>query len=256
MMERRPGLQTEMALIESDSIRISPGLSLQWAKSVPSQDALVLGSDTVLPLPREKNPESTPAHLQATLGALPFNLRSKGPVAILGAGDWQPAILALRQPRTWVEKNPHVVRLFEERGFLRGAEIHPSDPRGFLYSSHAQFNHIFLGSVAMGGNATDEDYLLTVEAVVLALSKLHSQGILTIPLKLHYPPRYAVKLMGLIKEALIQHGADSPWKHFVMLRTMREGIFVVAADTVTANDIRMIREFAAQWGFDLWLFQV
>lgn len=251
IIERRSGLQTDMTLIESDSIRISPGLSLHWTKTVPSQDALVLGSDKVLPLLRERNPVNVPAHLRATLGALPFQLRPNGPVAILGAGDWQASILAIPQLRTWVEENPHVIRLYTERGLLEGANIHASDPRGFLASSDEQFNHIFLGSVAMGGDATSEDYLLSVESIVLAMSKLHSQGILAIPLKLHHPPRYAVKLMSLVKKALIKHGADKPWQHLVMLRGMREAILLVATDPITANDIRMVRGFAAQWGFDL-----
>lgn len=251
ILERQPGLQAEMTVVNSDSIRISPGLSLQWTETIPSQDALVLGSDQVLPLPRTADPTNLPSHLQATLGALPFKLRPQGPVAILGASDWLPVFHSIQRPTTWVEENPHVVRLYRERGCLAGADVRQADPRGFLSSDVGRYSLIFLGSVSMGGDAASEDYLLTVEAIGVALSKLHSRGVLAIPLKLHNPPRFATKLMKVVEEVLNKRGVTEPWQHFAMLRSMQEGILLVSIDLLSEADRFHVRAFSKQWGFDL-----
>ena len=248
VLERRPGLEDETTIVRSRSIRTAPGLSLEWQQAVAPQDALLLGSDTSLRLSREAAP---PIHFEAMLASLPFQLRKSGEVAVIGASDWLVPTDPAGRSVTWVENRPGVIRAFLERGLPEG--VHPlrMDARGFLTGQMLPFEIIYLAGAFDAGDATSEEYLLTVESIDLALDALAPGGLLAIPIRLHNPPRYAPKLIAVITGSLHNRQAAVPFHHFPFLRSMQEGLLLVGGDPLKIDDVRAIRAFAGRRGFDM-----
>jgi hypothetical protein len=248
VLERRPGLEAETTIIRSGSIRPAPGLSLEWPDAVAPRDALLLGSDRVVPLPRESGPSP---HFKATLAALPFLLRDAGPVAVLGSSEWLvPTDVPGRQP-AWVENHAGIARAYLDRGLLDPEQVHKMHPRRFLETASNPYAIIYLSGSYNAGDATSEDYVLTSQAIEAALDALAPDGLLAIPLRLNNPPRYAPKLMSVIEKSLHNRDVAVPFHHFVLLRSMQEGLFIVSRESLKLHDVQSVRAFAGQWGFDI-----
>ncbi|MGC9453022.1 MAG: hypothetical protein ACP5I4_16420 [Oceanipulchritudo sp.] len=248
VLERRPGLQGQIAIVRSDSIRSAPGLSLTWTRPVPPQDALVLDSDRWLPLPRQ---EWFPDPFAATLASLPFHLRKGGRTALIGASEWLTPAMPGEQELIWVHRNPGVVEAFAGRGLLENVLVRSMDPRGFLERSIQPLDLVYFADSYNEGEATGEEYLLTVGGIRSALESLKPSGLLAIPLRLHNPPRYAPKLMRVIAASLQETGAEEALRHFALLRSLQEGLFIVSPEPLSAEDVQRIREFAGRLEFDL-----
>ncbi len=248
ILEEKPGLREKTTVVRSDSIRMAPGLSLQWLETVPSQDALVLGADPAIPVPRTR--EDTD-YLRATLGAAPFVLRPEGPVAALGTSGWLSFLQAGNRSVTWVEENPEVVDAFASRDLLEGIRPRTEVAGRFLSASGEQYAIIVLEAASTGGDAAGEDYTLTVGGLRRALDRLGPSGVLAVPLRLQNPPRHAPKLIATAVEALRANGIEAPWEHAAMLRSMREGLLLLSNEPFGTGDQSALRDFADRWGFDL-----
>ncbi len=247
VIEERPGLRAKATVIRSDSIRISPGLSLQWMESIPSQDALVLGSDRALPLPHDASAAAGADYFDATLGQAPFQLRPDGPVAVLGTSEWLGFLRSPERDTVWIENNPQVVDLFRSRGLPDRVSTRHGDARQFLRTTEARFSIIFLEAAAEEGDAASEDYALTVEALEQALERLEPGGILAIPLRLSNPPRRAPKLLAMARSAL----GEGALAKAAMLRSMQEGLVLLSNEELTVADRNVLRAFSGEWDFDL-----
>lgn len=250
VLARHPGLRAETTLIRSDSIRTSPGLSLSWTNAVPPNDALVIGSDHMVPLPRGRE-SLNPEHFKATLGALPFLLRPEGPVAIIGASEWLPLHADHAERTTWVLENRQILDAFESRGLLRGIDVRQEYPRSFLSARTESYSLLYFVEAFAGGDAVSEEYLLTTGALRQALARLSPEGVLAIPLQMHFPPRNSTRLMATAVEALRQDGIEEPASHLAVLRSMQAALLILSPDPLSSEKIATIREFSGQWGFDV-----
>ena len=251
ILERRPGLATEITVVRSDSIRLAPGLSLRWARPVPPQDAIVLGSDTILPLPLQTSGGQDTAYRVAMLGWLPFHLKESGQAAILGGSEGWPPYGHWDGRITWILPDGNLARIYGERGLPDFVEIKQGQGNAFLASTREDWSVIYFKGASAGGDAASEDYLMTRQSLEAALARLEPGGLLALSLPLNHPPRYAPKALRMINAALLRSGSADPWQQVAFLRSMQEGLFLVSNSPLEPGVISRIRAFADQWGFDL-----
>ena len=251
VVERQPGLQGEVTLVASDSIRSAPGLSLRWTEPVPATDALVIGSDHMIPLARTASQGQDRARFEASLASLPFQLRPAGRVALIGASEWLVPTMVPDREGLWIHPNRQVLDMFRERFLPAGMETRHADVRNGLKPELRDYSIIYLAGAYAGGDAATEDYLLTREAVRMMISRLDAGGLLAIPLPLYNPPRYAPKMLNLLREGAAEAGLEEVSSRVAFLRSLQEGLFILSKRPFTSEETRFIREFSSRWGFDM-----
>ena len=248
-----PGLPGRLTLIRADSLRIAPGLSLGWPQPVASVDAVVIGSDRVVAMPRAY--PALAEHAAASLLGLPLLLRPGGEVLALGSGTWHTPAAAAGHDLTWLEPDRRILAIARQRG--AGGErwqlIEDSEYR-YLATQARRYDLISVDRAYQGGDAATEDYLITIEGLALALSRLHSDGLLALPLELSYPPRRFPRALATVVAALDRQGAHSPGDHLMVLRSLQSLLILASPTPLQAADKTAVRHFAERWGFDLvWL---
>lgn len=251
IIEARPGLSNQYTVVRSNSIRMAPGLSLQWEFPVPAQDALVIDSDRVIPLPRSWEASG---HERAMLGYAPFLLRKDGPVAVIGASEWLSFGQTGNRPVEWVQDSGELAQLFTERGLAKHVHQHVGGARSFLRSTQETFAVIYLVDCFRGKDSTSEDYLLTTCGITAAIKNLQPGGVLAIPISMEYPPKHAIRLITTIDASLQNQGARSPARQVIILRSLKEVLCLVSNQAFQQTDLETIRSFSEKWSFDLAAF--
>ncbi|HEX6138024.1 MAG TPA: hypothetical protein VF059_10210 [Casimicrobiaceae bacterium] len=249
-----PGLDGELTLFRSESLRYAPGLSLAWPEPAPVVDVAIIGGDVEVPLPRAF-PLGAP-HASASLAGLPFVLRPHCRVLVLGASAWQtPGLGSGAETLTWVEPDERLLELARLRGALPPRYTLVADnPYRHLARTAARYDVIVADRAYDGGDAASEDYLFTVEGIALALRRLAPDGLLIVPLRLQLPPRHLPRVLTTIREALERQGAAAPGAHVAALRGLQTQLLLVAAAPLARADRDALRAFARQWQFDFdWL---
>ncbi|GGX89469.1 hypothetical protein GCM10007160_16040 [Litchfieldella qijiaojingensis] len=250
----RPGLLGRLALFRADSLRFAPGLSLGWTENVPSVDAVVIGSDRVVPVARRWPAEAD--HMRASLAGLPMQLRPSGRVLVMGSGAWQTPIAAQGRETTWVEPDGRILDIARSRGASEAGVTLVEDGiwRHLIRATDVPYSIIVFDMAWEEGDAASEDYALTVAGLELALARLASDGLLAIPLSLDYPPRYYPRAMATLDRALRQHGAAEPGERVAVLRGLQALLILASPTPLGEADLSALREFAEQWRFDTaWL---
>ncbi|MDX1610056.1 MAG: hypothetical protein R3225_08045 [Halofilum sp. (in: g-proteobacteria)] len=246
------GLRGRLTVVRSDSLRFAPGLSLQWQQPVAPMDAVVVGSDRLLPLPHDYG--RTPAHAGASLAGLPPRLRPEGRVLVLGSSAWATPTLAAGRPLTGVEPDPRLLALAADRGADGRFELVADSPARFLASGEQRYALVVLDGAFAGGDAASEDYLLTVEGLARALQRTRADGLLAIPLPFDYPPRQGPRALATVKAALERSGIEYPARHVAALRGLQSQLLLAAPRPLSAADLEAIGDFAERWRFDrAWL---
>ena len=248
IIDQRPGLSNQYTVVRSKSIRLAPGLSLQWENPVPAQDAVVIDSDRVIPLPRSMEASG---HERAMLGYAPFLMRNDGPVAVLGASEWLSFGQIENRPVEWVQDSRELAQLFDERGLAKHVHHRFGGARSFLHSTKKTYAIIYLADCFSGKDSTSEDYLLTTNAITTALKKLQPGGLLAIPIGMDYPPKHAIKLITTIDAGLKNTGASNPAQQVIILRSLKEVLVLVSNQPFQQTDLNTVHSFSEQWSFDL-----
>lgn len=246
VLDRLPGLRSEVRVVESGHARFAPGLSIHWMEAIPSQDVIAIGADQTFPLPNRD--DDLEAH-KATLGYLPYLLRPKGLVAWLGTSEWQSREKG--RPILWVIENPQVSSIMMESDIPRELKFLNHDTRLFLDTDSDRYSIIVFSRAAHESDAASEDYLLTVEGLTAGLSRVENGGVLAIPFPLSNPPRFAPKLLATAVQALREISNAEPWEQTVMLRSLHAGLLLISNQPFGLEDITTIRGFSERWGFDL-----
>lgn len=253
LLAEQPGLAGGLSVLRSDSQRFAPGLSLRWPAAVPALDTIVVGSDRVVPLARAY-PAIAP-HAAASLGGVALRLRPQGDVLVIGSGTWHTPALAGARGVTWIEMDGRLLALARERGATAPRfQLRAESPYRYLVTAKRRYAVIGIDHAYDGGDAVTEDYLLTREGMALALARLDPDGLLAVPLTLHYPPRQFPRLLRTVRGALEARGVTEPGLHVAALRGLQASLTLVSPTPLGTDDRLRLREFARQWGFDLvWL---
>lgn len=250
----RPGLPGRMSLVRSDSIRVAPGLSLDWTEPVAPADAVVIGSDQLVPMPRAFPGDAE--HTAASLPGLPFALRPGGAALVLGASAWQSPLAAGDRSLVWVHADGRLLDLAARRG-LSGPGVDLVEDGSYRYVSAAggrRFSLVLLDGVFAGGDAASEDYLMTGRGLAAAMGRLDADGLLVMPLELSVPPQRFPRAMRTLREALLQYGDGAPARRVAVLRGLQEILVLASPRPLSDSDLARVRRFAEKWRFDLvWL---
>jgi predicted membrane-bound spermidine synthase len=269
IIETRNGAQGWVAVLESPRVplRYAPGLSLANLQEPAAQLGVYVDGDLAGVVTDRRDPSAL-AYLRHATSSLPYALRSRPRVLVLGAGTGGDVVQALAMGARSVdvvERDARLVALV--RGPLSdfaGAlyrdprvRVHVADTRGYVRASHAQYDVIVLaagGSAAAGSagvQAVAEDYASTIEALHGMSARLAPNGILAVTRWEKQPPRDALKLFATTVAALREAGVADPGASLAMIRNWDAWTLVLERGAFTAAEIERLRTFADEHGFDL-----
>ena len=162
-----------------------------------------------------------------------------------------------------VELNPRVLSLFTREyadytgNLLGAAEVSTlvGDVRGFLARSDDTFDLIELGPGggfgAAGLYTLNEDYLHTVEALELFLSRLRQGGVLAVTSWAKVPPRDSLKLFATAVEALRRAGHSNPGDSLALIRGWQTSTLIANKGKFDAAEIAELLSFCEALGLDV-----
>lgn len=250
LLDVRPGLPGRLSVFRSDSLRFAPGLSLEWAHSLPASDAVVIGSDRTVPLARRWPPDAR--HADASLAGLPMQVRPDGNLLVLGSSAWQTPALAANRPVTWVEPDERILDLARQRGAEKADDRLIADSAWrYLATTGEIFEIVALDEAWAGGDAATENYVLTSRGLRLALARLGDRGLLAIPLRLEYPPRHFPRVLATLERALSAHGARDAGDHVAIVRGMQALTILASPEPLGIDILDRLERFAKEWRFDI-----
>ncbi len=259
-----------LAVVESPRmpLRQVPGLSLANSQEPAPQLGLYVDGDGAGVITRRDADDSAAlAYLARTTAALPYRLRERPRVLVLGGGGGGDVLqaLALGARRVdVVDVNPQRVALLRDRFAAFAGELyrdpcvrlHVADTRGFIRASRERYDVIVLGqegSSAAGGagvHAVAEDYAATVEALRAYHAHLAPGGLLAITRWEKQPPRDALKLFATAAAALRADGVALPGQRLLMLRNWDAATLLLRRGAFDDTEIATVRAFADELGFD------
>jgi len=247
-------------LIRSTAIRSYPGLSFAYLGSLPRQDGLTFDGDDLSPITFVGKDDAGFAGYMP--GALAYRLRAGADVLILQARGGLDVLVALANGArhvTAVEPNEIAVEA------VRNATRFDADPRvqfvtddarSFLRRSRETFDVVQLSltspyrPVNSGAYSLVEDYNLTVEGLADGLARLNDSGVLIATRWLQSPPSEPLRLFALGVTAAERAHLD-PARSIVTLRGYNTVTVVIKRGELTADELDIVREFAASRKFDL-----
>ena len=257
-----------ISVIESPRVplRHAPGLSLMAASEPPPQLGLFTDGDGMDAITAADADPRRLEFLGAATGALAYRVAAPQSVLVLGAGGGLEILRARHLGASRidaVELNAQIANLI--RGDFRdytgglleqpGVELEVGDARGYLASSSRRYDLIqmsLVGSAGAGGlGGLNEDYLHTVEAFRLYLSRLKPGGFLSITRYVQVPPRDGLKLLATAIAALEAAAVPAPGRRLLMIRGWQTVTLLVKHGDVNAAEIARMQEFCDQYAFDV-----
>ena len=243
-------------VVRSPGVHSFPGLSYRYLRPLPAQDALFVDGDELSPILR---PGSSLEFAAYRSDAVAFQLRPEASVLALeprGGLDIAAALALGAHNVTAVEVNPLIVEAASHIYHQPGVQVHIESDRSYLRRSAGQFDIVILSlassyhPVRSGAYSLAEDYRYTVEAFQDAYRHLAPDGLLVVNRWLQMPPSESVRAFALAVTALERSGAD-PSQQIVALRGYNTATLLVKRGSFTAQELELIRGFAAERAFDL-----
>jgi hypothetical protein len=254
--------------IESRSIHVFPGLSLNAGVTLPQQTALFIDGEGPFPIsdldPQDETASSLAAHMPSGLAYL---LRPKAHALILQPGAGLEATLALAsgaQRVTVSDPEPLITEILA--GFYADfshdlieqprLEVVPRSDRGALHVASASYDVIVFAlsdpyrPVTSGAFSLGEDFTLTVEAFHDAYDLAGNDGLLVITRWLGTPPSESARAWTTLLAAMEMQGVDDPGMHLIAYRGMRTATMIASPRPFTADELQTTRHFLTANAFD------
>jgi len=259
-----------LQVIESPQVpfRHAPGLSLSSPFEPPEQLGLFQDADGMSAITRYRGDPATLAYLDYLPSAVPYHLIERPAVLVLGAGGGAGVLQAVHHRAREidaVELNPQIIALLREdfREFTGGildrpeVRVHSADARGFVAGASERFDLIELslldagGASAAGLQASNANYLYTVEALGAYLRHLTPGGIVAITRSVTLPPRDGLKLFAMAVSALEAEGEREPARRLAWIRGFKTHTLLLRNGAFEAEDRSRIRDFCRSRSFDV-----
>ncbi|MGH8571272.1 MAG: SAM-dependent methyltransferase, partial [Gammaproteobacteria bacterium] len=244
-----------LQVIESPQVpfRYAPGLSLNAPAEPPEQLGLFQDADGMSAITRYRGDPATLAYLDYLPSALPYHLIEHPAVLVLGAGGGAGVLQAVYHRARGidaVELNPQIIALLREdfREYTGGildlpeVRVHGADARGFVAGASERFDLIELSLLDAGGasgaglQASNANYLYTVEALAAYLRRLTPGGILAITRSVTLPPRDGLKLFAMAVSALEAEGEREPARRLAWIRGFKTHTLLLRNGAFEAED--------------------
>lgn len=248
-------------------LRQVPGLSLGNPQEPAPQLGLYTDGDALSVITHRGADAAALAYLGRTTSALPYRLRMRSRVLVLGAGGGGEVLQALalgaRHVRA-VEANPQRVELVRDRFRAFAGDLYRdprvqvriADARGYIRATQDRYDLIVLaqGSSFAAGSAgvqaIAEDYGATVEAMRAYRARLAPDGVLAITRWDKQPPRDALKLFATAVDALRADGVREPGAQLAAIRNWDASTLLLKRGAFDAREIARLRAFIDEHGFD------
>jgi hypothetical protein len=259
-----------LTVVESPAVpfRHAPGLSLNATASIPPQLGVFADGGSMTAITHFDGRLETLAWLDQQSAALPYHLRPRHRVLVLGAGGGSDVLRAIHhRARTIdaVELDPHMVALVrrDHAAFAGGlydwpdVRIHVAEARGFTTRSRDRYDLITLSLLdsfaasSAGLLSLSESTLYTVEALSTFLDRLAPGGVLAVTRWLKLPPRDGLKLLATAIAALEQKGVGDVAKRLLLIRSWNTITLLVKNGVFSQKELAAAKGFSKERSFDL-----
>jgi len=255
-------------IVEGKSIRLAPGLSMNFKGELPPQRALTIDAGSPTPVINFDGDFNELAFMGEQIFSAGYQLVETPNVLIIGAGGGSVVTLAgyhKSKSITAVEMNSNVIRAVEDvlgdsfyhRYRKLNVKLIIKEARGYLEETGEKFDLIQLnpmGSLlasASGVYAQNEDYLNTLEAYQLFYRRLSDQGIFMVSRWLQTPARDGIKLFTTGFHALERIGTKHPETHLALIRSWDIVMLLVKRSPFKQNELKTLRQFCSMRNFDV-----
>lgn len=258
-----------LAVLDSPRVplRHAPGLSLGNTDEPSPQLGVFTDGDGPSPIVRGRGDTQALAWLGRMSSALPYRLRPRPTVLVLGAGGGMEVRQALAlgaRSVDAVDANPQRLQLLREifddyaGGLYRDprVRVHAATPRAYARSDRRQYDLVVLASgesfagTGAGVQAATEQYALTVQALRDYHARLAPDGMLAVSRWSKQPPRDELKLVASAVAALREEGVADPATHIGMIRNWDASTLLIRRGRFDAASVAALRAFADAQGYD------
>jgi len=259
---------TRLDVVESRSIHVLPGLSLNAAVPLPLQAALFIDGDGPVPI-NALSPDDVKAKTLATFmpATLAYILRPNARALILLPGAGIDAVIALAGGASHVTlayDEPLIYQILAgpyadfSRQLLNHPrlDVSPNPSRGTLRDDSREYDVIQFAlsdsyrPVTSGAFSLSENYAFTADAFAQAYHRLVDDGLLVITRWLGTPPSESARAWTTLLAALESHGIDEPAPYLIAFRGMRTATMIAARRPFSSTDLAKTRELLEANGFD------
>jgi hypothetical protein len=264
--ESTPSAKVE--IVESGTIHVYPGLSLNATADLPPQAALFIDGEGPIPITAMR-PEDDQARMIASRmpSTLAYLLRPGARSLILNPGAGLDAILALSAGASQVTLSvpePLVPEILTgpyanfSRDLLadpRISLVHRSD-RGALAMEGGTYDIVQFAlsdpyrPVTSGAFTLSENFTLTKQSIQAAYGKLEPGGILVITRWLGTPPTESARAWGTLLVALEEYGVRPLGTHLAAYRGMRTATLMASRQPFSSDELAAVRRFLSENAFD------
>lgn len=263
LLATRPSAEGLLQLVEAPAMRYDAELGLHFQGQLPHQRLLLVNGDRAASLPTGAR-QKIGRLLNQTPAALPYRLRPRSQVLILGSDPAGPIALALENhAESVVTVLPHAALLQQlstalpwlDSSQTPGLHTKTQQSRTFLARTNQHFDLIQLPPVgSFGGNAgltaLTQQPMLTIEGLTSAWQHLTEDGILQLSSWLDAPPRNPLRLTAMLVAMLQQTDVSDPTRHLVALRSWNRLNLLVKRSPFTASEVATVLAFCAANRFD------
>ena len=269
LIKSRWNSYSRLDVVESPAIRFAPGLSLKYLESLPDQVGFSIDGGNLTAITNyPDNPKKLGFIDFLPASASYFMKKDINNVLVLEPGGGLdvlsafyhgiPDITVMERNRLIYDliKNDYdsfsgniyskkevAVEIGEWRNLLKGIK-----PTVWDLIQISPSNIFAPASTVVQG--LNEDYRYTEEAFEELYSHLTSDGLLSITVFLHPPPRAELRLFNILYSALEKMGTENPKKHFFIFRTWGTITFLIKKNELHSSEIERLQEFCSSLWFD------
>jgi hypothetical protein len=248
-------------LFGSPAIRFAPGLSFTYLEPLPKQTGIALDAGEIHAMTDETDGRRL-AFLQSLPASLAYRLAKNQDVLIIEPRAGLSVLLARQfgaKNIVSIDSNPLVIDVVRTYGREHGSRLYEENTwtglaRTRLSVWTKEFDLVdlsFMGSLPSASFGFTEDYRFTSEAFRLYLTHLKPDGILSLNCYIIPPPRTELRLLSTLAQAAETSGISDFSRHVAAIRSWDTLTMLVKRSTLTSEDLRSIKAFAAEKRFDL-----
>ncbi|HSH39709.1 MAG TPA: hypothetical protein VK993_13110 [Chthoniobacterales bacterium] len=268
LIEERHGWDGIVQVVESPHTRYLPGLSLNFAGSLPPSQLVFTDAGAMTLVLNATEALAQPDFLRMTPETFSFTLMKPQSLLHLYGGTADllrahaagvPAITIVDDSQTRVAA---VRELFQRLSPVPLADrFVRADARQLLEQTTGQFDVIAVsllgghGTSTAGAASLDPSFLLTIDGFSRLFQRLTPGGHAVLSTWVENPARSGVRLISLWIETLRRNGVAQPSQHLIAMRSWSTLSIFVAREPFGPAAIDALRKFAEENSYDLVWFE-
>lgn len=241
--------------LSSQFLRVSPGLSLTYTKTIPNVNALLINGEVVGYEFVNQNFENE--FLKKSTLFLPYSIKDLKRILILNAFGGLEIQRALSTDASEIfvtENNPLLFRNLKSQFKNHNSNqivIENIDSRIFLEKTEGKFDLIFHPIVEAsilnsGLYSVQEKFLFTKEAFQKIYNCLSDGGYFSVSCLVENPPRTSLKILNLILSIDIAENRKVSLENLVAINNWNVITFVLKKGIFTEDEIQWIKFFCEE----------